>query len=123
MTNRRPRRVAELIKEEVSKMLLQDEIKDPRIGFVTITDVEVSGDLRHAKIFVSVMDDEEATKETMAGLENAKGYVRRELGQRVRLKHTPEILFRYDNSIERGTRIFKILEDLKEEEDIEETTE
>lgn len=119
MVNHRPRRVAELIKEEISQMLLQDEIKDPRIGFVTITDVEVSGDLRHAKVFVSVLDDGEAKEETIAGLKNAVGYVRRELGQRLHLRHTPEILFRYDDSIKRGTKIFKILEELKEEEDVE----
>ncbi|SJZ31759.1 30S ribosome-binding factor RbfA [Selenihalanaerobacter shriftii] len=118
MANHRPRRVGELIKKEISQMLLQDEIKDPRIGFVTITDVEVSGDLRHAKVFVSVYDKDEGVKEeTMEGLENAIGYIRRELGQRIRLRHTPEILFRYDNSIERGTKIFKILEDLKNEND------
>ncbi|MCK8823503.1 30S ribosome-binding factor RbfA [Fuchsiella alkaliacetigena] len=114
MAKHRPRRVGELIKQEVSQMLLQDEIKDPRIGFVTITDVEVSGDLRHAKIFVSVLDDEQAKEETMEGLKNAVGYIRRELGQRIRLRHTPEIIFRYDNSIERGTKIFKILEELDE---------
>ncbi|KXS41592.1 MULTISPECIES: 30S ribosome-binding factor RbfA [unclassified Candidatus Frackibacter] len=116
MANHRPRRVAELIKKEISQMLLHDEIKDPRIGFVTITDVEVSGDLRHAKVFVSVYDKDPKVKEdTMEGLENAVGYVRRELGQRIRLRHTPEILFRYDDSIKRGTRIFKILEDLDQE--------
>ncbi|MBM7623475.1 30S ribosome-binding factor RbfA [Sporohalobacter salinus] len=115
MGNYRPRRVAELIKKEVSQML-QREIKDPRIGFVTVTDVEVSEDLRHAKVFVSVLDDEEAKEETMEGLKNAVGYVRRELGQRIRLRHTPEILFRYDDSIERGARIFEILKDLNQDE-------
>jgi ribosome-binding factor A len=121
MANHRPRRVAELIKKEVSNMLLKDEIKDPRIGFTTITDVEVSGDLRHAKIFVSVLDakDKADKEDTMEGLNSAIGYIRTELGQRIHLRHTPEILFRYDNSIERGTRIFEILEDLKEEDEDE----
>lgn len=116
MGNYRPRRVAELIKKEVSQML-QQEIKDPRIGFVTITDVEVSEDLRHAKVFVSVLDADETKEETMEGLENAVGYVRRELGQRIRLRHTPEILFRYDDSIKRGARIFEILKDLDQDEE------
>lgn len=115
MGNYRPRRVAALIKKEVSQML-QREIKDPRIGFVTVTDVEVSEDLRHAKVFVSVLDDDEAKEETMEGLENAVGYIRRELGQRIRLRHTPEILFRYDDSIERGAKIFDILKDLNQDE-------
>ncbi|MGM0470681.1 MAG: 30S ribosome-binding factor RbfA [Bacillota bacterium] len=115
MGNQRARRVAELIKQEVSQML-QQEIKDPRIGFVTVTDVEVSGDLRHAKVFVSVLDKEANKEETMEGLENAVGFVRSELGQRMHLRHTPEILFRYDDSIERGVKIFEILKDLDEEE-------
>ncbi|WP_027338741.1 30S ribosome-binding factor RbfA [Halonatronum saccharophilum] len=113
MSNHRAMRVAESIKKEVSD-LLQKDIKDPRIGFVTVTDVEVSGDLRHAKVFVSILNGDK--EETMDGLEASTGFIRREIGQRIRLRHTPEIIFRHDNSIETGTRVFKILEDIKRDE-------
>ena len=105
-TNRRVSRVAELIKREVSQMLIHD-IKDDRVGagLVSVTDVVVSGDLQHAKIFVSVYGSEEAKIETMAGLTSAKGSVRNELGQRVRLRRTPEVIFQEDPSIERGTKV------------------
>ena len=113
MGHHRPERVGEMIKKEVSD-LLQKDIKDPRIGFVTVTDVEVSGDLRHAKVFVSILDGDK--EETMKGLHATERFVRREVGARIRLRHTPEVIFRYDNSIEKGTRIFGILEDLKKDE-------
>ncbi|PRX33624.1 ribosome-binding factor A [Orenia metallireducens] len=109
MSGHRPERLAELIKKEVSD-LLQKDIKDPRIGFVTVTDVEVSGDLRHAKIFISILNGDK--EETMAGLEATTGFVRKELGKRIRLRHVPEVIFRYDTTIETGTRVFKILEEI-----------
>ena len=112
MSNHRKKRLASLIQEEVSD-LLQREIKDPRIGFVSVTDVEVSGDLRHAKIFVSILDGDK--DETMEALQSAEGFVRTEIGNRIRLRHTPEVIFRYDDSIERGARIFEILEDINED--------
>lgn len=112
-TNRRVSRVAELIKREVSQMLIHD-IKDDRVGagIVSVTDVVVSGDLQHAKIFVSVYGSEEAKIETMAGLKSATGYVRTELGQRVRLRRTPEVIFQEDPSIERGTKVLSLLNQL-----------
>ncbi|MBM7555387.1 30S ribosome-binding factor RbfA [Halanaerobacter jeridensis] len=117
MVNHRPERVAELIREEVSQ-LLRREVKDPRIGnFVSVTDVEVSGDLRHAKVFVSTINDNE--EELMEGLKSTRGFIRKEIGNRIRLYHTPEIIFRYDDSIERGARIFEIIEDLNEDEENE----
>lgn len=115
MSSYRPERVGELIKEEVSQ-LLHREIKDPRIGFVTVTDVEVSGDLRHAKIFVSVLGSDEEKQQTMEGLHATEGFVRKEIGNRIRLRHTPEVIFRYDDSIEKGVRVFEILENLDDEE-------
>lgn len=114
MANYRPERVAELIKKEVSS-LLQKEIKDPRIGFVTVTDVEVSGDLRHAKVFISILNGDK--EETMEGLAATEGFVRREIGKKIRLRYIPEIMFRYDESIETGTRVFKILEEMKKDTD------
>ncbi|OLP19306.1 ribosome-binding factor A [Leptolyngbya sp. 'hensonii'] len=114
-TNRRVARVAELIKREVSQMLLS-EIKDDRVGagMVSVTDVDVSGDLQHAKIFVSIYGTDEARAETMAGLKSATGFVRSELGHRVRLRRTPEVIFMEDRSIERGTRVLSLLNRLSE---------
>jgi ribosome-binding factor A len=115
-TNRRVSRVAELIKREVSQMLLNG-IKDDRVGtgMVSVTDVDVSGDLQHAKIFVSIYGTDEAKAETMAGLKSATGYVRSELGARVRLRRTPEVIFIEDPSIERGTKVLSLLNKLKDE--------
>ncbi|MFB2835900.1 30S ribosome-binding factor RbfA [Floridanema evergladense] len=128
-TSRRVSRVGALIKREVSQMLLNG-IKDDRVGagMVSVTDVDVSGDLQHAKIFVSIYGTEEAKAETMAGLKAATGYVRSELGQRVRLRRTPEVMFVEDRSLERGDRILSLInqisqnrheEDFAEDEDDE----
>ncbi|KAB8332045.1 30S ribosome-binding factor RbfA [Scytonema tolypothrichoides VB-61278] len=119
-TDRRVSRVAELIKREVSQMLLNG-IKDDRVGtgMVSVTDVDVSGDLQHAKIFVSIYGTEEAKAETMAGLKSATGYVRSELGARVRLRRTPEVVFIEDRSIERGTKVLSLLNKLQLERQLE----
>ena len=115
-TDRRVSRVASQIKREVSLMLLND-IKDDRVGagMVTVTDVDVSGDLQHAKIFVSIYGTEEAKAETMAGLKAATGFVRSELGQRLGLRRTPELMFQEDRSLERGDRILTLLNQLNQE--------
>lgn len=109
-TDRRVSRVGALIQREISQMLVND-IKDDRVGagMVSVTDVQVSGDLQHAKIFVSIYGTEEARAETMDGLKAATGYVRRELGQRVRLRRTPEVMFVEDRSLERGDRVLSLL--------------
>ncbi len=107
----RPERVREFIKEQVSD-IIRHAVKDPRIGFVSVTDVEVSVDLRHAKVFVSVLGDAQAKADTMAGLESAQGFVRGELGRRLQMWFTPEILFRLDESIERGTRIVTLIHEV-----------
>lgn len=114
--DRRVARVASLIKREVSQMLMS-EIKDDRVGagMVSVTDVEVSGDLQHAKVFVSIYGTEDARAETMAGLAAATKFVRREIGQRVRLRRTPEILFREDLGVERGTRVLSLINQLSAE--------
>ena len=101
-------KLQELIKQEMSKMLLK-ELKDPRIGFVTVTDVEMTGDLREAKIYVSVMGDEEKVKSSLEGLNSALGFIRREIGKRVRLRFTPEISFALDTSLDYGDHIQKLL--------------
>ena len=114
-TNRRVSRVAELIRREVSQMLLNG-IKDDRVGtgMVSVTDVDVSGDLQHAKIYVSIYGSDEAREETMAGLKSATGYVRSELGSRVRLRRTPEVIFLEDRSIERGNKVLSLLNQIKD---------
>ncbi len=112
-TDRRVSRVSALIKREVSQMLLNG-IKDDRVGsgMVSVTDVTVAGDLQHAKIFVSIYGTDEARAETMAGLKAATSYVRRELGQRVQLRRTPEVVFIEDRSIERGNKVLSLLTQL-----------
>ena len=109
-------KLQELIKQETSKMLLYD-IKDPRIGFVTVTDVEMTGDLREAKIFVSIMGNDEQIKDTMEGLQSALGFVRREIGKRIRLRFTPEISFAPDKSLDYSEHIQKILLQIEKERD------
>ncbi len=112
-TDRRISRVAESIKREVSQMLIHG-IKDDRVGagIVSVTDVNVSGDLQHAKIFVSIYGTEAAKSEAMAGLKSATGFVRSELGSRIRLRRTPEVVFIEDRSIERGTKVLSLLNQL-----------
>ena len=115
MGEHRAERLRELIKSEFGQ-ILQRDLKDPRIGFVSVTDVEVSNDYSHVKIFVSIMGNEEAKQQTMEGLESAKGFIRTELGKRIRLRHTPEVHLIADNSIERGSRIFELLEEVKKQQ-------
>jgi ribosome-binding factor A len=126
-TGRRISQVASLIKREVSQMLLHG-IKDNRvgIGMVSVTDVDVSGDLQHAKIFVSIYGTDEVRTQTMAGLKSATGYVRSELGHRIRLRRTPEVVFIEDRSLERGTQIISLLNKLsqeRQEQEAQNTTE
>ncbi|MBD1856698.1 MULTISPECIES: 30S ribosome-binding factor RbfA [Leptolyngbya] len=120
-TDRRMARVAESIRREVSQMLLNG-IKDDRVGtgMVSVTDVDVSGDLQHAKIFVSIYGDETAKAETMAGLKSATGYVRSVLGQRIRLRRTPEVIFIEDRSLERGDQVLNLINRLSQDRKDEE---
>ncbi len=104
-------KLQELIKQEMSKMLLR-EIKDPRIGFVTVTDVEMTGDLREAKIFVSIMGGEDKVQESLKGLQSALGFIRREIGRRIKIRFTPEISFALDTSLDYSEKIQKILLDI-----------
>ena len=115
-TGIRVSRVAESIRREVSQMLLHG-IKDERVGsgMVTVTDVYVSGDLQHTKIFVSIYGTDEVKAAAMEGLHSAAGYVRSLLGQRVRLRRTPEVIFVEDKSIERGMRVLSLLDQLSDQ--------
>lgn len=111
MSPSRIARLRELLKQETSA-ILQRDLRDPRVGFVSVTDVELSPDLRHAKIFVSIMGDAEAKARTMDGLVSAQGFIRTELARRIRLRHMPEVAFRIDESIERGARVARLLREV-----------
>jgi len=95
--------------------MLARNTKDRRIGFVTVTGVDLSPDLRHAKVYVSAMGSERQKKESMEALNHAAGWIRHELGQRVRMKFLPEIVFRSDSSLDYGERIDRLLEEIRED--------
>ena len=111
MSQYRHERIKTTLKEANSDILR--EMKDPRIGFASITSLDLSGDLRHLKVFVSVLGTEEERTETLRVLENASGYIRSTLGSRVELRHIPEVIFRLDDSIEHGVHIHKLLKDIE----------
>ncbi|MFD2628427.1 30S ribosome-binding factor RbfA [Oceanobacillus kapialis] len=111
MAELRANRIAEQMKKELGEILTR-KIKDPRVGFVTVTDVEVTGDLQQAKVFISVLGDEQQKQDTLLGLAKAKGFIRSEIGQRIRLRKTPELVFEFDEALEYGNRIETILRDL-----------
>jgi ribosome-binding factor A len=110
----RSNRVGEQMKKELGEIIGR-KIKDPRIGFVTVTDVQVTGDLQQAKVFISVLGDNQQRENTLKGLAKAKGFIRSEIGQRIRLRKTPEITFEFDESIDYGNRIENLLYQIKEE--------
>ena len=114
--DRRVSRVAEAIRREVSQMILSD-IKDDRVGagMVSVTAVDVAGDLQHTKIFVSIYGSDEARAETMEGLKSVTGYVRSELGKRVRLRRTPTVLFVEDKSFDRATQVISLINKLSQD--------
>jgi ribosome-binding factor A len=113
MQGKRLERVNQLIKEEIS-MLLQRELKDPRLGFVTVTEVDVSPDLRHAKVYVSVLGAEEQWVSSFQALERARGFVWSWLRRHLDLRVTPEIMFRPDRSMEHAAHIQSLLAGLRE---------
>jgi len=107
--SRRIERVNNLIRQEISE-LLQRQVKDPRLGgFVTVTQVSTSPDLRHAKIFISIMGNEEEKEEALEAFAVASGFLRRELGARLRLRRSPELSFHYDDSIDQGTHVLQLI--------------
>jgi ribosome-binding factor A len=107
-------RIAEAFKEEIMDMIQRD-LKDPRIGFVTVTRVEVSPDLKHATVFISILGDEAKRDETLKAMERAKGHIRTELGKRVRLKFLPELEFVHDMAIEESLRVSEIIKKIHKE--------
>jgi len=114
MENKRSNRIAEQMKKEIGD-ILNRKIKDPRVGFVTVTEVEISNDLQQATVYVSVLGDETEKNDTLVGLAKASGFVRSEVGKRIRLRKVPELLFKFDDAHEYGNRIESILRELKDE--------
>jgi len=112
---KRSERVADLIRKEISEMILLKTVKDPRIGFLTITRVLVSDDCRMAKVYFSVVGTDEERDRAIEGLKSAKGYVRKELGRRIALRHTPDLVFQFDPSIEYAIHIDQVIHQLQEE--------
>ena len=98
--------------------LLRTRVKDPRVGFASVTRVEVSGDLRHAKVFVSVMGTEKEQTVTIQALKHATGFLRSELASRITLRYMPELAFKLDTSIEQGSRILELIRKIEQEETI-----
>lgn len=122
MSQLRVEKLQELMKQEISQIILQ-ELKDPRIGFVTVTQVAVTGDLREAKVYVSLMGNEKQVEDCWKGLQSSLGYIRREIGQRIRLRFTPEISFALDKSLDYSAHIQELLLKVqKESEQKEEET-
>lgn len=110
----RQEKLGELIAVEMSN-LLRTRLKDPRVGFVSITRVEVSGDYRHARVYVSVMGSEEEQASTMKALKHATGFLRHELATRLVLRYMPELVFKLDRSIEQGSRVLELIRQLEHE--------
>ncbi|KPJ64486.1 ribosome-binding factor A [candidate division KD3-62 bacterium DG_56] len=115
MATQRQRQVGELLREDISR-ILREEMSDPRVGFVTITDVEVSADLRHARVYVSVLGSPDEQNASLEALEGAAHFVRAQLAHGWTLRRLPEIEFRWDPSIERGARLMELLQHVKQEE-------
>ena len=104
------RRVNESVRQVLSEALL--ELKDPRIGFVTVTGVLTSSDLRHARVFVSVFGNEKKQQKSMAGLDAAHGVLQARISRELRLKRTPQLTFEYDRSVEEGVRMSALIDEL-----------
>lgn len=113
MEYKRVDRVGDLLLKELAEVLLR-KVKDPRLANITLTDVKVSPDLRHARVFYSVLGDDDRKAETAVGLQSATGFVKRELSKRLQLRRIPDIQFCFDSSLEYGSHIDRLLTELKE---------
>ncbi len=114
MTAPRPERVQEALRQEISR-IIQEDLKDPRLGFLTITNVELTKDLRYAKVYFSVLGDAKKKRLALKGLTSAKGYIKNIISDRIKLRFMPELDFRIDESIEHTKEIYDILDKLKKE--------
>jgi len=117
---KRSDKVAEAVHVLVTELLVKG-LKDPRIGFVTITGVKVTDDMHLATVFFTVMGDDDAKKGTEAGLNSARGFIRKEMGKKFRMRFVPEVIFKYDNSLDRGNRIDELLREIKAHEHHDDT--
>ena len=116
MAKNRPGRVGEEIKKVLSQ-LIQGELKDPRVGFVTVTGVDITGDLSQAKVYLSVFGSDEEKMASLKAIERANGFLRSELGKAIRFRHTPELIFKLDESIQYGSHIEKLLGDISKNDE------
>jgi ribosome-binding factor A len=116
MASTRQRRVAELLVQEISD-IVRREVHDPRIGFVTITDADVSPDLRHAVVYFSVLGEPSQKDETAKGLNRAAGFIRSEFARRAQMRFVPDLRFQFDPSVERGARIHELLEQVRQDDE------
>lgn len=107
----RSNRIAEQMKKELGDIIMR-KLKDPRVGFVTVTDVHVTGDLQQATVYITSLGNEREREETIQALMKAAGFIRSEIGQRIRLRRTPEIVFEFDSSVEYGNKIEELLRSL-----------
>jgi ribosome-binding factor A len=117
-TFKRAVRVSDQMKQEIADILMR-KIKDPRIGFVTVTDVDLADDLRNAKVFVSVYGGDK--EDSLKGLKSAAPFIRSELGKRMRMRCVPELLFRFDATVEQGAHIMELLRDIEEKKEKKDT--
>lgn len=115
MSNMRAERVGEQMKQEIMD-IVNNKVKDPRVGFLTITDVELTNDLSHAKVYLTVLGSKKEVDNTFKVLEKAKGFIKSELGSRMRLRIIPDLTFEYDESIEYGNKIERMIQDLHKED-------
>ena len=115
MQGKRIDRVGHLIQMELGQLILH-RVKDPRLGFVTITQVSVTPDLKSARVFFSVLGDQKARKESQGALEKATGFLQKEIGVALQLRYTPRLTFQLDESLDRGMEIDKVLRDIRKDE-------
>ncbi len=115
MRYKRSTQVGATMGREIS-LIIQRELKDPRLGFVSVSGVELSDDLRFARVFVSILGNEAERQASLEGLESAKGYIRKHLGERIKLRYLPEIVFKEDRSLDEGEKIDRLIDSLHREE-------
>ncbi len=115
MAHNRAGRVGDLIKKEIATLVLFGDIKDPRIGLVTISGVKMTSDLKHARVFFTMMGSPEDVKKSLEGLNSARGYIRRVLAKNLKLKNIPDVVFEFDESFEYADHIEKVIKNIKEE--------
>lgn len=111
----RASRVGDLILREIADLVMK-KLKDPRIAGITLTGVDVSRDLKHAKVYFSLIGDEKTVRQAQAGLDSAKGFIKREIGLRVELRHLPDLTFKHDPSLEKGRQMETLLQRIKEDD-------